>query len=134
MVFYRHFRNQKIYRFVADAVLEATEEAAVVYQAMYGGYGMWVRTRANFFEEALPGVPRFAPVTLPEMTADERVGCMSYLFMQDSPVLDTLREYMDSGLWLQDYEADERGELGTEVNRAVLSQDGLYNLLQGHEN
>ena len=54
-MFYRHFKNEKIYR---------------------------VRTRTNFFEEVQPGVPRFAPVTLPEMTADERVSCMSYLFLQ----------------------------------------------------
>ena len=34
--YYRHFRNRKIYRFVTFATLEATEEEAVVYQAMYG--------------------------------------------------------------------------------------------------
>ncbi len=112
------------------ATLEATEELAVVYQAMYGEHGIWIRTRANFFEEALPGVPRFAPVTLAEMAPDERVACMSYLFMEASPSLDILREYMDSGLWQQDYEADERGEIAPTVNRAVLSQDGLYNLLE----
>lgn len=33
--YYRHFRNKKIYRFVAFATLEATGEEAVVYQAMY---------------------------------------------------------------------------------------------------
>ncbi|MBR0299247.1 MAG: DUF1653 domain-containing protein [Bacteroidales bacterium] len=32
--YYRHFRNRKIYRFVAFATIEATEEEAVVYQAM----------------------------------------------------------------------------------------------------
>ena len=46
---------------------------------------------------------------------------------------DTLKEYMDSGLWLSDYEADERGELPPELKRGVLSQDGLYNLLQDIE-
>lgn len=40
-----------------------------------------------------------------------------------------LTDYMDSGQWLQDYEADERGELPAEVKRGVLSQDALYNLL-----
>ena len=43
---------------------------------------------------------------------------------------DALREYMDSGLWLSDYEADERGELPPDLKRGVLSQDGLYDLLQ----
>ena len=47
---------------------------------------------------------------------------------------DALKEYMDSGLWLSDYEADERGELPPELKRGVLSQDGLYELLQEVEN
>lgn len=41
----------------------------------------------------------------------------------------TLTRYMDSGLWLKDYEADERGELPPDIKRGVLSQDGLYNLI-----
>ena len=49
--YYRHFRNRKIYRFVTFATLEATEEEAVVYQAMYGDRRYWIRPRANFFEE-----------------------------------------------------------------------------------
>lgn len=40
-----------------------------------------------------------------------------------------LNEYMDSGLWLQDYECDERGELPNDLKCGVLSEDGLYNLL-----
>lgn len=41
----------------------------------------------------------------------------------------TLSYYIDSGLWLSDYEADERGELPSGLKRGVLSEDGLYNLL-----
>jgi len=40
-----------------------------------------------------------------------------------------LSTYMDSGLWLQDYHCDERGELPADLKRGVLSEDGLYNLL-----
>jgi len=40
-----------------------------------------------------------------------------------------LTAYMDSGQWLKDYAADERGEWSTDLKRGVLSQDGLYNLL-----
>jgi hypothetical protein len=40
-----------------------------------------------------------------------------------------LDEYQRSGLWLKDFEADEAGEIPSEINRAVLSEDGLYNLL-----
>ena len=40
-----------------------------------------------------------------------------------------LKIYYESGLWLSDYEADERGELPVGLKRGVISQDGLYNLL-----
>ncbi len=47
------------------------------------------------------------------------------------PELDVLKEYMDSGQWKADFEADEAGEIPTEVKRGVLSEDGLYDLLEG---
>ncbi len=31
--------------------------------------------------------------------------------------------------WIEDYEADERGEFPPDLKRGVLSQDGLYDLL-----
>ena len=43
--------------------------------------------------------------------------------------VEILTNYMDSGQWLADYEADERGELPRSLKRGVLSQDGLYNLI-----
>ena len=44
-------------------------------------------------------------------------------------MIEELTEYMYAGLWLQDYECDERGELPADLKRGVLSEDGLYNLL-----
>ena len=44
-----------------------------------------------------------------------------------------LKEYMDSGQWRLDYEADEAGEIPPALKRGVLSQDGLYNLLEDLE-
>ena len=44
--------------------------------------------------------------------------------------LEALRAYMDSGQWKEDYEADEAGQIPANLKRGVLSQDGLYNLLQ----
>lgn len=67
--YYRHFRNRKIYRFVAFATVESTEEEAVVYQAMYAERRYWIRTKTNFFEEVQYDgkmVPRFQPVTQDE--------------------------------------------------------------------
>ena len=48
-------------------------------------------------------------------------------------MIQELRRYQESGLWLMDYEADERGELPAELKRGVLSQDGLYDLLNRWE-
>ena len=41
-----------------------------------------------------------------------------------------LNEYLDSGEWQADFEADERGEISQLIPRGVLSEDGLYNALQ----
>lgn len=42
-----------------------------------------------------------------------------------------LKEYMESGQWKKDYEADEAGLIPKDMKRGVLSEDGLYGLLQG---
>lgn len=47
---------------------------------------------------------------------------------------DTVKEYYENGLWLQDYEADERGELPADLKRGILSQDALYDLLSEIDN
>ena len=43
--------------------------------------------------------------------------------------LNALKSYYQNGLWLQDYESDERGELPRGLKRGILSQDALYNFL-----
>lgn len=51
---------------------------------------------------------------------------------EDPAVREQLRlltDYYESGIWLRDYEIDERGELPPDLKRGVLSQDGVYNLL-----
>lgn len=45
-------------------------------------------------------------------------------------MINILTDYMESGQWQKDYEADERGELPRDLKRGVLSQDGLYDLLE----
>jgi len=44
-------------------------------------------------------------------------------------MLRQLTDYYENGLWLEDYQRDERGELPQDLKRGVLSQDGVYNLL-----
>ena len=40
-----------------------------------------------------------------------------------------LREYYESPQWKEDFEADEAGKLPKGLKRGVLSEDGIYNLL-----
>ena len=44
--------------------------------------------------------------------------------------LDDLREYLDSGQWRKDYEADERGDLPKDLKRGVLTEDAIWDLLE----
>ena len=45
--------------------------------------------------------------------------------------LATLKDYMESGQWQKDFEADEAGLVPKDLPREVLSEDGLYDLLSG---
>ena len=46
------------------------------------------------------------------------------------PDIDRLTDYLESGAWREDFEADEAGFLPGGIKRGVLSEDGLYNLLE----
>ena len=41
-----------------------------------------------------------------------------------------LEAYYDGGNWRKDFEADEAGKLPKDLKRGVLSEDGLWNLLE----
>lgn len=49
------------------------------------------------------------------------------------PELQTLCEYYEGGLWMQDYDADCAGKLPPDLKRGVLSEDAVYDLLAKHE-
>ena len=62
----------------------------------------------------------------------ERITYMEALYdraIETGHVPQALIDYYESGQWLKDYEADERGELPRNLKRGVLSQDGLWELL-----
>ena len=52
----------------------------------------------------------------------------------DHPSLGELVRYYEGGQWLRDYELDEQGLLPRDLKRGVLSQDGIYNLLDDLNN
>ena len=59
---YRHYKGQ-MYQVAQVAQHSETREWMVIYQALYGEYGWWVRPAAMFTEEVvIDGVaqPRFA--------------------------------------------------------------------------
>jgi len=83
-----------------------------------------------------PSDERLIRVREMEERYDELAGVLAKLeeavsaWQAAEPGLEALRAYMDSGQWREDFEADERGEIPAEVKRGVLSEDGLFDLLQ----
>ncbi len=83
-----------------------------------------------------PSDERLIRVREMEERYDELAGVLARLeeavaaLQAAEPGLEALRAYMDSGQWREDFEADERGEIPAEVKRGVLSEDGLFDLLQ----
>lgn len=58
---YRHYKGRD-YEVLGSATHSETEEAFVVYRALYGERGLWVRPEAMFTEEVTVNgqrVPRF---------------------------------------------------------------------------
>lgn len=45
-------------------------------------------------------------------------------------MLKALTDYYDKGQWRRDYELDEKGGFPENMKRGVLSEDGVYDLLQ----
>ena len=67
--------------------------------------------------------------------AIRRIRRMEEIFdaLQADPGHPSMRElvrYYEGGQWLRDYELDEQGLLPRDLKRGVLSQDGVYNLLE----
>jgi len=118
-----------------------TTEPMVVYQALYGNGGIWVRP-ADMWNETVKRdgeeIRRFQPlsrverVSFYEMIFDEvrsmprEAAAIGEEIRMKVRLLD---EYYTSGEWQEDYEADEGGLLPADLKRGVLSQDGLYDFL-----
>ena len=80
-------------------------------------------TRVRAMEEDYNAVAEAVKALEEAVAGFEEVACR----------LQRLSEYMDSGQWRRDFEADEAGRLPSDLPRGVLSEDGLYNLLEDVE-
>ena len=130
---YRHFKGRD-YEVIAVARHSETEEPMVVYRALYGEGGVWVRPASMWNETVERGgqtfkrfyrLDRIERVEKYEQLFDEATAC------PDAQKLRLLDAYYTSGEWREDYEADERGEFPPDLKRGVLAQDALYDLLDG---
>lgn len=65
---------------------------------------------------------------LPEAVQEAEIA-VDMLYDKWQDIID-LDQYLASGDWQKDYEAEERGELRKDIPKDVLSEDGLYNALQ----
>lgn len=129
---YRHFKGKE-YEVIGIALHSETEEPMVVYRALYGEGGLWVRP-ASMWNETVKRdgkiyrrfyrFDRIRRVEKYEQLFDEAV------VSRDPEKLRLLENYYTSGEWREDYEADEREELPPDLKRGVLSQDALYDLLE----
>ena len=129
---YRHFKGRD-YEVIAVARHSETEELMVVYRAIYGEGGVWVRP-AGMWNETVERngkkyrrfyrLDRIERVEKYERMFDEATAC------PEEEKLRLLDAYYTSGEWREDYEADERGEFPPDLKRGVLSQDALYDLLE----
>ncbi len=129
---YRHFKGNE-YEVIGIARHSETEEAMVVYKALYGEQGIWVRPADMWNEQVTRNGVTYRRFY--RLDRIERVEKYERLFDEartshDPEKLAALTAYYTSGEWRADYEADERGELPPDLKRGVLSQDGLYDLLE----
>ena len=130
---YRHFKCNA-YEVVGVARHSETEEPVVVYRALYGEGGLWVRPAEMWNETVERNGKTYRRFY--HLERIERVEKYERLFdeasvSRDPEKLLLLDAYYTSGEWLEDYEADERGDFPPDLKRGVLAQDALYELLEG---
>ena len=129
---YRHFKGNA-YEVIAIAHHSETEEPMVVYRALYGDGDVWVRPAEMWNEKVRRDGKLYQRFY--RLDRIERVEAYERLFDEvtlcpDAEKLRLLEAYYTSGEWLEDYTADEAGELPPDLKRGVLSQDALYDLLE----
>ena len=80
--------------------------------------------KANYDIEKMEAILQRANQTLD--TLEKSISDLQQ--MQDD--IQELADYYGSKQWRKDFEADEQGLLPKNMKRGVLSEDGIYNLLE----
>ncbi len=80
------------------------------------------------FEKILPSTPESIQAQIRRITYYEDMMQQAESGSVDQ--LKALSEYYISDAWKRDYAADEAGLLPKDMKRGVLSEDGIYNLLE----
>lgn len=129
---YRHFKGNE-YEVIGIARHSETGEPMAVYRALGGDGSLWT-SPADAWNETVTSDGRTCR-RFYRLDRIERVEHYERLFDEaavspDPEKAAALTAYCTSGEWLEDYEADERGELPPDLKRGVLSQDALYDLLE----
>ncbi len=78
-----------------------------------------IKEMERLYDEASAAVANF----------DEAFG----KFLDAQEAVARLEDYLESGAWMTDFEADEAGELPSDLKRGVLSEDGLFDLLDEND-
>ena len=80
------------------------------------------------FEKILPSTPESIQAQIRRITYYDDMMQQAESGSVDQ--LKALSEYYISDAWKRDYAADEAGLLPKDMKRGVLSEDGIYNLLE----
>lgn len=78
----------------------------------------------------------FKHISYMENLFDEILSAQSALersienYKRLQPKVRELEQYYSGKQWRDDFSMDERGEIPADVKRGVLSEDGIYNMLE----
>lgn len=81
------------------------------------------------FEKILPKTPESIQEQIRRITYYENI--MQQVKNGSTELLPALSDYYSSDAWRRDFAADEAELLPQDLKRGVLSEDGIYNLLEG---
>ncbi len=80
------------------------------------------------FEKILPSTPESVQEQIKRIAHYEKI--MQETENGSPELLKALSDYYSSSAWKRDYAANEAGLLPKDMKRGVLSEDGIYNLLE----